>query len=364
MSRLDAPDENRLDPSAVQAYLEARYPGAQLISLAPLGASTQEGLKSYGYGKPLRAHFLVGGVAKDVVVRTMAPDPFGHDRRADRIELCVLSEDAFVHYPRHVQALDAGVIDGRGRLVHVPRGEPYLITDYVEGELYAHDLKRLAKAERAEDRDLDRAEALAHYLAELHTEVRPAASYVRAIRDLIGHGEGIFGLVDSYPDDHPVATRARLEAFELAAVRWRNRLRRQGRRARRTHGDFHPFNILFRAGADFSVLDASRGGSGDPADDLAGLTINYLFFDLAEGRRHFDGPLRALWDTFWQTYLQTSGDKEVLEVIAPFFAWRTLVVASPVWYPNVADPVRDRLLCFAERLLAGRPFDPQHPELP
>ena len=45
-------------------------------------------------------------------------------------------------------------------------------------------------------------------------------------------------------------------------------------------------------------------------------------------------------------------------MVASFFAWRGLVVASPAWYPNVSDTVRERLLCFIERLLAGEAFDP------
>jgi aminoglycoside phosphotransferase (APT) family kinase protein len=43
------------------------------------------------------------------------------------------------------------------------------------------------------------------------------------------------------------------------------------------HGDFHPWNILFQNDCDFAVLDRSRGEWGDPADDVAPLTINYLF---------------------------------------------------------------------------------------
>ena len=67
--------------------------------------------------------------------------------------------------------------------------------------------------------------------------------------------------------------------------------------------------------------------------------------------------------TFWRRYLERSGDVALLEVVAPFFAWRMLVVTSPVWYPDVPDDVRERLLGFVERLLAGRRFDPLDPEL-
>src|SRR5690606_17668872 len=145
------------------------------------------------------------------------------------------------------------------------------------------------------------------------------------------------GLCDSYPDGHPVATSQRLERIEKACVEWRWRLRGHGERACRTHGDFHPFNILFRADVDFTALDCSRGAVGEPADDVTCLSINYLFFALASGRAQFDGPLRTLWDTFWARYLEVTGDHEILQMVAPFFAWRGLVVASPVWYPNVEE---------------------------
>ena len=48
----------------------------------------------------------------------------------------------------------------------------------------------------------------------------------------------------------------------------------------------------------------------------------------------------------------------MLRWVAPFFAWRALVLACPAWYPNLARTVRDRLLIFAERLLSGHQFLP------
>ncbi len=181
----------------------------------------------------------------------------------------------------------------------------------------------------------------------------PAAVYARALRDTVGSGEGVFGLTDSYPEGHPVATGERLRAIEHGVVDWRWRLRGLGRRARRTHGDFHPFNLLFD-GDELAVLDSSRGGAGDPADDVTCLAINFLFFALLH-RGRFDGGGRDLWDRFFATY---GGDSELLAVVPPYFAWRGLVVASPVWYPTVPELVRDRLLRFVERLLRGAAFRP------
>ena len=65
------------------------------------------------------------------------------------------------------------------------------------------------------------------------------------------------------------------------------------------------------------------------------------------------------WDIFWRTYLEHTHDDEVFGVVAPFFAWRALVMASPTWYPSIDEALRDRLLRFAERLLDGHPFHPE-----
>ena len=353
---------HEIAPEQIQAYLRAHgHPGAVLVSLVPLGAGVQEGLKGHGYGKPLCATFTEDGVEKRVVVRTMSADSYGHDRRGDRIGNMTLCYDEFNSIPRHVKALDLGAFARDGRMISIAGGEPFLVTEYVDGELYAHDLRAMAHLSVARPVDVERADALARYLAELHAHPAPRATYRRAIRDTVGSGEGIFGLADGYPDGDRIATRERLEKIELGAVHWRWRLRDHDGRAKRTHGDFHPFNLLFRAGTDLSVLDTSRGGAGEPADDVTCLTINYLFFAL-DARGRFDGALREIWNVFYRTYLALTRDDVLLELVAPFFTWRALVLASPAWYPDVAPRVRDGLLSFAEKLLAGRTFTPEHVE--
>ncbi len=349
--------ETHITADAVQTYLRRTYPDAIVEALRPLGQDTQAGLKSFGYGRPLRATFKSQGVRRDVVVRTMSPDPFGHDRRADRAGAMLEAFDSFNVFPRHVRALDVGFFQDDGSLHPVGRGELFLVTEYVEGELYARDLHELVTLEVARPLDLARAETLARFLADAHREPGAPARYRRHVRDTFGGGEGILGLCDSYPADTPGASRERLLRLATQALTWRFRLYDMESRARRTHGDFHPFNILFREGVDFSLLDCSRGGCGDPADDVTCLMVNYLFFALAH-RPRFDGALRELWARFFDTYLEASRDQDLVTVAPLYFAWRLLVLASPVWYPNLKVAVRDRLLTFAERLLAGERFDP------
>jgi hypothetical protein len=51
-------------------------------------------------------------------------------------------------------------------------------------------------------------------------------------------------------------------------------------------------------------------------------------------------------------YLDLTGDEELLRVIQPFYAWRALVVASPIWYPTISADIRRRLFNFIRNVLS------------
>jgi hypothetical protein len=346
---------------AIAELLQRRDPSVELLSIGPLAPDDgggDETTKAVGYGAPLKLRIARGGRIEHLVLRTATPNDFGHDRRSDRAQQMLLAFDTFGRIPSHVRVLDVGAIAGDGRLISLAgAGELYLLTTWAPGAPYAEDLRRVAHTGEATPLDLARVEALARFLVQLHRKPgERAASYRRAVRDLVGHGEGIFGIVDSYPDGTPGAPPERLQAIERRAVEWRWRLRGRDARLRCTHGDFHPFNILFDEGAGFTLLDASRGCEGDPADDVAAMAINFPFFALA--RPAAWRGLGALWRRFFAAYLDGSGDGDLLSVIAPFLAWRGLVVVNPRFYPSVAGPDRERMLGFIERTLDAPRFDP------
>jgi aminoglycoside phosphotransferase (APT) family kinase protein len=164
------------------------------------------------------------------------------------------------------------------------------------------------------------------------------------------------GLADSYPR-HPLFTPQVLQEIEQRCVTWRWRLKNRTHRLRQVHGDFHPWNILFASGVDFSLLDRSRGEYGDPADDVTSITLNYVFFSLQRSGR-LAGAFGTLFLRFWERYLEKSGDREMLQVVAPFFVFRALVMASPVWYPTLAESARRSLLAFISSVLESPAFDP------
>lgn len=267
--------------------------------------------------------------------------------------------DCYGRLPGHIEALDVGAFTDRGELMSVAEAkEFFLLTQWSEGETYHKDLERLAGARRPMALDRKRVGALAKYLATIHrVKHKDPQLYRRRLRELLGHGECIMGLTDSYPDRFAFITEELLQRIEAACNRWRWRLRGQHTRLSQVHGDFHPWNVLFRSGTDFSVLDRSRGEWGEPADDVTSMSINYLFFSLC---RHgtLTGPLEVLFRSFWETYLTQSRDRGLLTATAPFFAFRGLVLASPLWYPKLTVTVRRKIFRFIENVLAADRFDP------
>ena len=337
-------------------------PGFRVVDVQLLDADadvSDETHKAAGYGAPRRVRLRAAdGRERALVFHVATANDFGHDRRADRAAEQLLAYDTFARIPRHVRALDVGAIASDGNLVSLAgAGELYLVTEWAAGTPYADDLRRIAADGRALPADFARCDALASYLVELHRRrAGRAADYRRAVRDLVGSGEGLFGIVDSYGDDTPAAPRARLVELEQRCLDWRWRLRAAEARVTTIHGDFHPFNVVFAEGRDFTLLDASRGCVGEAGDDVTAMAINYLFFAVDHPRAW--GALGPLWHRFWRHYLEGSSDDALLGVVAPWLAWRGLVVCSPAFYPSLLPSARDRMLTLVERALAAERFDP------
>ncbi len=346
---------------AVADYLSRLLGGpVRVLSLAEHSKQELGGeLKGFGYGTPVFIEFELRGEKRRAVLETMSPSSYGHDHFSDRAQAVLWEHDAFNRLPRHVRSLDSGAVLRSGGLVSTGAAEEFfLLTEFVEGSGYFLDLERVRATGDATDGDLRRCVALADYLAGIHGKKRDAPGlYARRIRDLLGHGECIMGLIDNYPDRSGFIDQALLRRIETDCLAWRWRIKGRAHRLCQVHGDLHPWNILFREGTDFTLLDRSRGEWGEPADDTTCLSINYLFSSLLRSGR-LEGGFERLFRLFWDRYLERTGDAEMLEAAAPFFAWRGLVIASPVWYPRLPEAVRKAVFTFLENVLAAERFDP------
>jgi aminoglycoside phosphotransferase (APT) family kinase protein len=292
------------------------------------------------------------------VLHTVSAGPFGHEHMSDRAQALLWDHSSFNKLPRHVRSMDVGAWRKDGSAVSLGDAEEFFtLTEYVEGRGHFEDFMRMLRDPKLEQLDIARCDALCDYLVDIHrTKSRETGLYVRRIRELIGNSECIMGLIDSYPDRLDIR-KFELQDIEQRCVEWRWRLKDRVHRLSQVHGDFHPWNILFREGTDFQVIDRSRGEWGEPADDVTCLTMNYLFFSLQRSGR-LEGNFESLFMRFWERYLKESGDTEILRVAAPFLVFRGLVMAHPVWYPRLPDSVRQQLFRFMRSVLNEDCFNP------
>jgi hypothetical protein len=343
----------------IERYLKSvAGPSVRILRQSYLGKLGRADLKGYGYGTPILIEYESEGTGRKAVLHTVRPGPFGHEDMSDRAQSLLWEHRAFNSLPRHVRSIDVGAFRQDQTAVSLGDAQEFFtLTDYGEGTPYAGDLERIRDGGELQDADLQRAGALSDYLAEIHgTRGGEPGLYVRRIRELVGHSECIMGLIDSYPVDDAIASQRRLAAIEHRSVEWRWRLKDRVHRLRQVHGDFHPWNILFDRGAEFCLLDRSRGEWGEPADDVTCLTMNYIFFSLQRSGR-LAGGFEILFRRFWDRYLDKTGDTEMLGVAAPFFAFRGLVMAHPVWYPHLGEDIRKKLVSFVEAVLNEETFN-------
>jgi hypothetical protein len=225
------------------------------------------------------------------------------------------------------------------------------------GRRYDRDLWELRTSNRATRVDRARAANLARTLHVIHSEVRHPSCYTRGVTEALAGSRGLPRFADWVGHDHPVLAPARMEKLEVGLVHWRWLLREKTHRARRIHGDLRPEQITFQ-GDECALLDPAVM-RGEPAQDVAAVTLRYAAGALG-ARATFSGALRDLWDEFWSTYLSVSRDLEILEVIPPFYAREVVELIALNAPEPMAEPLQATLANFAEDMVAGKPFRPDH----
>lgn len=338
-----------INEEAIKSYLLDKFKNVISINISKLGSGVQ------GSGFHIEMKSAEGVIS--YVVKGLLSEGLGHDYPSDRAAVFLLDLDEYENLPDHVKAVDvlAEMRDGTIRSVGGAR-EYYLLMEKAVGDDYFRDLAGFSKKESLDVRDVKRIRAMAAYLAKIHSLKKDSRTlYWRKLRDTIGHGECLMGVFDTYPDG--TLSYGAMAEVEKKCVDWRARLKPLSKRLSQIHGDFHPGNIWFQNDDCFILLDRSRGPWGEPADDVTALAINYIFFSI---RLHGDvrnAYLEGL-KLFFDEYISASADPEIKGVVAPFFAFRTAVVANPVFYPDLTPQKRAVLFRFCRNVLDRDAFDP------
>ena len=329
----------------------------ELTGIGEIGSLDQQGMKDFGYGKPMLINFKQNGKPLQAVLSVMKGDKYGHQYYWDRAAILMFQYETGGLMKKHVQPMGFGYIDNSGLLRPVRDvNEFFILNEKVEGQDYFLDLERI-KNISLQSSDLKMASNFARWLADLHSAKSSEQDlYDRRIRQLIGDSECIFGLIDGYPNPYEHFPEQRFVRLEQKLIEWRWKLKKYCHRLSEVHGDFHPWNVLVRDNSNFSLLDRSRGQWGEPGDDVSTMTCNYLLYSLYSGPR-LSGDFEKLYFSLWDTYLDKTNDHEILEVVAPFYVFRGLVIASPQWYPGHPLDVRQALFRFMENILEDEVFE-------
>jgi aminoglycoside phosphotransferase (APT) family kinase protein len=336
-----------------------------------------ESLGKGSHGQGFRVDLITGKTTKRLILKALRGDiGLGHDYPSDRAAVLLLAKKSYNALPHHVKAIDVATIKRDDSIRTVEEGRDFfLVMEEAIGENYFRDMERMRGKVELDSHDRMRIKTMVKYLSDIHS-IKPVPSldeirgqgkrsrnlYLRKIRDIIGHGECLMGVLDTY-GDVTFTTPEEMAVIEKKCIEWRMRLKPKWKRLCQIHGDFHPGNIWFRSDNDFTVLDRSRGPWGDAADDITALSINYIFFSLNYYGR-FGKPYDEALRLFYDEYIKITGDKELLEVVAPFYAFRGVVVANPLFYPKVRDENRRKILRFIRWVLNSERFNPSSPVPP
>jgi len=345
----------------LERYLQENFGSSvRLKRVGEIGALSEQAIKEFGYGKSMKVTYEKDGIEQQVVFSIMRGDQYGHQFYWDRAAILMFEYDTGARMEKHIKPQGLGYIDEDSHLIPVkkPR-EFFIVNKLAEGKPYFSNLEAIKRG-KLYPKDIEMTREFARWLARLHSQKMEAPDiYLRRIRQLIGDSECIWGLIDGYPYPYEQFPPTTFKQLERTLIDWRWKLRKYNHRLAVTHGDFHPWNVLVDSDGNFTVLDRSRGEWGEPADDVSAMSCNYFLYGLYQNLR-LSGDFKELYTAFWDEYLQQTGDYEILEIIAPFYFFRCLVIASPEWYPNHPVEVRQKLLRFLKNILSEERFDYQN----
>src|SRR2546423_1287435 len=92
----------------LRPHIARLFPNHEIVAIEPLASDPE---KPAGYSVPVRIVLTDRhGDRRELIFRTASANEFGHDRRADRLANLAQAFDDFARTPRHVEAIDLGLV--------------------------------------------------------------------------------------------------------------------------------------------------------------------------------------------------------------------------------------------------------------
>lgn len=352
--------ETKIPRRMVERYLQQKFgENTRIIDYKRLGT----GWHGTGYKLVLE----IKGKKEAVVIRTKRPEGFSNDYAADRAASFLLQHKLSSKLPKHNKSIDVVGISEDGIVSIGDCNEFFHIVELAEGRAYMDELIEIKNNKFIAEENLEHVKLLAEYLSKIHNtkfinkikhkykNALARSIYKRHLRDCIGHGEMLLGVLDTYPSKLSWTNKKEFTKIANLANELRETLKDKCERLSLVHGDFHPGNIVFK-GKNFMLLDASRELWGEPADDLTALGINFIWFSVMQDG-NFSGNFKKLFLDFWNSYMKATKDYRINYVAPLFFAFRGVVVAHPIFYNKQSDDCRRKIFNFVINVLSEKKFN-------
>ena len=242
--------------------------------------------------------------------------------------------------------------------------EFYILMEEAKGDDLFKDFNEIKETKQLKDETKEKILTISNFLVELHKNKHKSIPlYRRKIRDTIGSGGSLIGLLDMHPDSaFEQFEKKWMSIVSKSIIFWR-RSRDMHNRLCEIHADYHPGNLWFED-QKLTILDRSRGRFGEPADDITAFIINPIMYSLITNG-NFEGPFKEIFDIFWNNYFKKTNDKEMRKIMAPYIAFRVAVVTNPIFYNDEslggkekAKFIRTKMINLALNILKDNEFNP------